>query len=238
MFKIISTFATCNFFISEFFVCSKWTNVKSSLLETKVTLGKTWTVPDRRASCTYGSHSLTCHLKQFLEFNFDKTGHTIVPSGTRQLAVMPQYFIQNWMQTSLLNRYVRNTLLVHPQFSRRGLHVGCCRNISHLHYAPMVSSGHFSHYHLYKHNAGENYNTTHSWIETNLMSLALLFHYLMLIMFRMLIHPCSGACDLFVKLFQGLYCSGTMCVDVTLWFGWGGVVSRCRLKPDECAKHH
>ena len=31
------------------------------------------------------------------------------------------------------------------------------------------------------------------------MSLALLFHYLMLNMFRMLIHPSSGACDLFVE---------------------------------------
>ena len=39
------------------------------------------------------------------------------------------------------------------------------------------------------------------------MSLALLFHYLMLNMFRMLIHPASGACDLFVQLFHGLYCS-------------------------------
>jgi len=62
------------------------------------------------------------------------------------------------------------------------------------------------------------------------MSLALLFHYLMLNMFRMLIHPSSGACDLFVESFHGLYCSGLMCVGVTLWFGWGGVVSRCRLK--------
>ena len=35
------------------------------------------------------------------------------------------------------------------------------------------------------------------------MSLALLFHYLMLNMFRMLIHPSSGACDLFVELFHG-----------------------------------
>ena len=52
----------------------------------------------------------------------------------------------------------------------------------------------------------------------------LLFHYLMLNMFRMLIHPSSGACDLFVELFHELYCSGSMCVDVTLWFGWGGVV--------------
>jgi len=41
--------------------------------------------------------------------------------------------------------------------------------------------------------------------QTNLMSLALLFHYLMLNMFRMLIHPSSGACDLFVELFHGLY---------------------------------
>jgi len=35
------------------------------------------------------------------------------------------------------------------------------------------------------------------------MSLALLFHYLMLNMFRMLIHPSSGACDLFVELLHG-----------------------------------
>jgi len=38
------------------------------------------------------------------------------------------------------------------------------------------------------------------------MSLAL-FHYLMLNMFRMLVHQSSGACDLFVELFHGLYCS-------------------------------
>ena len=62
------------------------------------------------------------------------------------------------------------------------------------------------------------------------MSFALLFHYLMLNMFRMLVHPSSGACDLFVELFHGL---------VLLWFDvcWcygvvrlGGVVSLCRLK--------
>jgi len=97
------------------------------------------------------------------------------------------------------------------------------------------------------------------------MSLALLFHYLMLNMFRMLVHPSSGAYDLFVELFHsfmlfwfdvcwcyvvvwlgwcgirtqaealvfqlhGLYCSGSMCVGVTLRFGWGGVVSGCKLK--------
>ena len=53
-------------------------------------------------------------------------------------------------------------------------------------------------------------------IETSLMSLAFLFHYLMLNMFRMLIHQSSGACDLFVALFHELCCSGTMCVGVTV----------------------
>jgi len=62
------------------------------------------------------------------------------------------------------------------------------------------------------------------------MSLAFLFHYLMLNMFRMLIHLSSGACDFFVELFHGLYCSGSMHVGVTLWFGLGGVVSGYRLK--------
>ena len=52
------------------------------------------------------------------------------------------------------------------------------------------------------------------------MSLALLFHYLMFNMFRMLVHLFSGACDLFVELFHVLYCSGSMCVGVTVWFGW------------------
>ena len=62
------------------------------------------------------------------------------------------------------------------------------------------------------------------------MSLALLFHYLLPNMFRMLIHPSSGACVLFDEFFNGLYCSGSVCVGVTLWLGWGGVVSVCRLK--------
>jgi len=56
------------------------------------------------------------------------------------------------------------------------------------------------------------------------MSLALLFLYIMFNMFWMLIHPSSGACDLFVELFHALYCSGSVCVGVTLWFGCGGVV--------------
>ena len=33
-----------------------------------------------------------------------------------------------------------------------------------------------------------------------------------------------------MDLFRVLYCSGSMCVGVTVWFGWGGVVSLCRLK--------
>ena len=49
-------------------------------------------------------------------------------------------------------------------------------------------------------------------------------------MFWMLKHPSSEACDLFVELFHGLYCSGMMCVGVTVWFGWGGVVSGYRLR--------
>ena len=57
------------------------------------------------------------------------------------------------------------------------------------------------------------------------MSLALLFHHLLLNMFRMFVRPSSGARDLFVELFHVLYCSGSMFVGVTVWFGWGGVVS-------------
>ena len=63
------------------------------------------------------------------------------------------------------------------------------------------------------------------------MSLVLLSHYLLLNLFRMLVHPSSGACDLLcVDLFHVLYCSGSMCVGLTVWFGWIGVVSLCRLK--------
>ena len=63
------------------------------------------------------------------------------------------------------------------------------------------------------------------------MSLALLFHYLLPNMFQMLIRPTSGACDLFDELFHGLYCSGSMCVGVTLWFAWGVVVSGYNTTP-------
>ena len=58
------------------------------------------------------------------------------------------------------------------------------------------------------------------------MSLAFLLPYLMLNMFRMLIQPSSGACDLFVELFHGLCCSGSMCVGVdgVVWLGWCGIL--------------
>ena len=39
------------------------------------------------------------------------------------------------------------------------------------------------------------------------MSLALLFPYILLNMFRILVHLSSGACDLFVDLYRVLYCS-------------------------------
>ena len=64
------------------------------------------------------------------------------------------------------------------------------------------------------------------------MSLALLFLYLMLNMFRMLIHPFSGACDLCAELYHGLYWSVSMCVGDTLWYGCRGVLTVCRHQPD------
>jgi len=63
------------------------------------------------------------------------------------------------------------------------------------------------------------------------MSLALLFHYLLLNMFRMLLHPSLGACELFVELFHGLYCSGSMYVGVMLWCG-------IRMQASACIRNH
>ena len=34
-----------------------------------------------------------------------------------------------------------------------------------------------------------------------------------------------------VDFFHVLYFSGSMCVGVTVWFGWGSLVSLCRLQP-------
>ena len=70
------------------------------------------------------------------------------------------------------------------------------------------------------------------------MSRAFLFHYLMLMMSRTLIHPSSGACDLFVELFHGLYCSG---IDVcwcygVVWLGWCGIRMQA-IHPQELATY-
>jgi len=54
------------------------------------------------------------------------------------------------------------------------------------------------------------------------MPLVLLLLYSVLNMFRVLIHPSSGACDLCVELFHGLHLSGSMCVGVMLWYPYAG----------------
>jgi len=43
-------------------------------------------------------------------------------------------------------------------------------------------------------------------------------------MFRMLIHPSSGACDLFVELFHGLYCSVRIAVFALAYLFSGEVL--------------
>ena len=60
------------------------------------------------------------------------------------------------------------------------------------------------------------------------MSLALLFHYLLLNMFRMLVHPSSGACDLLWIYFM-CYIALVRCVLVlrcgsagVVWYPYGG----------------
>jgi len=52
------------------------------------------------------------------------------------------------------------------------------------------------------------------------MSLAWLFNYLLLNMFRMLIHPYSGACDLFDELLHGLYGSGSIVCRLQPAYGY------------------
>ena len=53
------------------------------------------------------------------------------------------------------------------------------------------------------------------------MSLALLFHCLLLNMFRMLVHPSSGACDLLRIYFMCCIALVRCVFGVRLWFGWG-----------------
>ena len=54
------------------------------------------------------------------------------------------------------------------------------------------------------------------------MSLALLFHYLLLIMFRMLVHTSSGACDLLWIYF--MCCIALVRCVLVLQCGSAGVV--------------
>ena len=54
------------------------------------------------------------------------------------------------------------------------------------------------------------------------MSLVLLFHYLLFSMFRMLVHPSSGDCDLFWIYF--MYCISLVRCVLVLRCGSAGVV--------------
>jgi len=55
------------------------------------------------------------------------------------------------------------------------------------------------------------------------MSLALLFRHLILNMCRMLIHPSSGACDLFVISWVVLFWYDVCWYYVVVWLGWCGI---------------
>jgi len=50
-------------------------------------------------------------------------------------------------------------------------------------------------------------------------------------MFRMLIHPSSGACDLFIEFFHGFYCS-----DV-VWLGWCGIRVQAEAIASACIRN-
>jgi hypothetical protein len=65
------------------------------------------------------------------------------------------------------------------------------------------------------------------------MSLVLLFHYLLLEMFRMLVHSSSGACDLLwiyfmrcVALFDVCWCYGMVRL------GWCGILMQAEAEPN------
>jgi len=57
------------------------------------------------------------------------------------------------------------------------------------------------------------------------MSLVIKFYFTssMLNMFRILIHPSSGACDFSIVSPHWLSVLVSMCVGVSVWFGWGGI---------------
>jgi len=57
------------------------------------------------------------------------------------------------------------------------------------------------------------------------MSLVIKFYFIssMLNMFRILIHPSSGACDFSVVSPHWLRVFISMCFGVSVWLGWGGI---------------
>jgi len=69
------------------------------------------------------------------------------------------------------------------------------------------------------------------------MSLALLFHYLMLNIFRMLIHQSSGARDLLLNYFMG--CTALVRCVLVLRCGLAGVVwCGIRMQAEALEAHH
>ena len=45
-----------------------------------------------------------------------------------------------------------------------------------------------------------------------------------------MVYFANVSCTYSDVLYMSLHIPGSMCVGVTLWYGWGGVVSICRLK--------
>ena len=70
------------------------------------------------------------------------------------------------------------------------------------------------------------------------MSLALLFLYLMLNMFRMLIHPSSGACDLFVISWVVLIWFNVCLCYVVVWLWWCGIRMQAEALLKQCFSLH
>ena len=66
------------------------------------------------------------------------------------------------------------------------------------------------------------------------MSLALLFHCLLLNVFRMLVHPSSGACDILLIYFMG--CIALVRCVLELRCGSAGVVwyPYAHIEPEQC----
>jgi len=68
------------------------------------------------------------------------------------------------------------------------------------------------------------------------MSLVIMFYFTssMLNMFRTLIHPSSGACDFSIESSHWLCVLVSMCVDVSVWLGWGGIRVAGRRTHNQC----